>query len=52
MLKRALKLKLRFQAFCENWKPDRKPKSKDDERNKDDDDDYDLFEDKLSTEEW
>ena len=52
MLKRALKLKLRFQAFCENWKPDRKPKSKDDERYKDDDDDYDLSEDKLSTEEW
>jgi len=50
MLKRALKLKIRLQAFCENWKPERKPKSKDDKS--DDDDDYDLSEDKLSTEEW
>lgn len=43
MLVRALKLKVRFQAYCENWKPP----------NKDDDDsDYNLWEDKLSPEEW
>jgi hypothetical protein len=51
MLKRALKLKMRLQAFCENWKPDRKSKKKDDEPS-DDEDDYDLSADKLSTEEW
>lgn len=43
MLARAFKLKVRFQAYCENWKP----------QNKDDDEgDYNLLEDKLSPEEW
>ena len=42
MLIRALKLKVRFQAYCENWKSP----------NRDDDDDYNLWDDKLSPEEW
>jgi hypothetical protein len=42
MLVRALKLKIRFQAYCENWKLP----------NKDDADDYNLWNDKLSPEEW
>jgi len=43
MLVRASKLKVRFQAYCENWK----------QQTKDDDDtNYNLSEDKLSPEEW
>jgi len=43
MLVRALKLKVRFQAYCENWKPPKKV---------DDDDEYNLLHDKLSPAEW
>ncbi len=42
MLQRAFRLKVRFQAYCENWK-----------QTKDDDDTgYNVSEDKLSPEEW
>src|SRR5437764_425927 len=43
MLVRAFKLKVRFQAYCENWKP----QNEDDDHNN-----YSLWEDKLSPEEW
>ena len=48
MLARAHKLKIRFQAYCENWKQQNKEDKPDD----DDETNYNLWEDKLSPEEW
>ena len=42
MLVRADRLKIRFQAYCENWK----------QQDKSDDAGYNVWEDKLSPEEW
>jgi hypothetical protein len=43
MLVRAYKLKIRFQAYCENWKQDTSGS---------DDGSYNVWENKLSPEEW
>jgi hypothetical protein len=45
MLARAYKLKLHFQVYCENWKQQ-------DKGGNDDDSGYNMWEDKLSPEEW
>jgi len=44
MLQRAQKCRIRLQAYCSNWRPEKKPKE--------DEDDYDLRQDILSPEEW
>lgn len=45
MLVRAEKLKLRFQAYCDNWRPENRSGN-------DGDTGYNVWEDKLSPEEW
>src|SRR5467141_3992050 len=46
MLERALQCQARLQAYCSNWRPDKRSKSNGDDSG------YDLREDILSPEDW